>query len=153
MDVRRWPCGRTFKGCLHVRRKVVRTYDHRVSGRTSIGALNDEEWKVNEPFSKSCTNSILLCRVLFVYSSRLRWKAVHFRLSKCYPTLCSCVILLLVLWSIITLRNRTRAQKNFCALVCKSACGDYSLSSSNFIISQAALATLVPGPKMAATPA
>ena len=30
---------------------------------------------------------------------------------------------------------------------------DYSLSSKMFIISQAAFATLVPGPKMAATPA
>ena len=35
MDVRPWLCGRTFKGCLHVRREGLRTYVQRVPGRTS----------------------------------------------------------------------------------------------------------------------
>ena len=43
MDVRPWLCGRTFKGCLHVRREGLRTYVQRVPGRTSKEPLNRAE--------------------------------------------------------------------------------------------------------------
>lgn len=35
--------GRTFKGCLDVRREGVRTYVQRVPGRTSIKPMNERE--------------------------------------------------------------------------------------------------------------
>ena len=43
MDVRPWLCGRTFKGCLHVRREGLRTYVHRWPGRTCKEPLNGTE--------------------------------------------------------------------------------------------------------------
>ena len=64
LDVRPWLCGRTSRGCLHVRREGVRTYDHRVSGRTCKEPLNGTERKLNESLNKKCTKDAIFVQHL-----------------------------------------------------------------------------------------
>lgn len=63
VDVRRWLCGRTFIGCLHVLREGLRPYVLRSPGRTGIDSLTDNEWKVKESLNGNCTKNDFLCSI------------------------------------------------------------------------------------------
>ena len=81
MDVRPWLCGRTFKGCLHVRREGLRTYVHRVPGRTSKEPLNRTERIVQWETAQI----MLFCTAFEPHiSSRLCGMADIFQMSKCH---------------------------------------------------------------------
>ena len=86
MDVRPWLCGRTFKGCLHVRREGLRTYVQRVPGRTSKEPLNRAERNWTICLMKYCTKDALLCGIWATSFSRLCEMAVIFRMSKCHSS-------------------------------------------------------------------
>ena len=84
MDVRPWLCGRTFKGCLHVRREGLRTYVQRVPGRTSKEPLNRAERNWTISLMKYCTKGAFLCSVWVASFSRLCEMDAIFRMSKCH---------------------------------------------------------------------
>ena len=78
MDVRPWLCGRTFKGCLHVRREGLRTYVQRVPGRTSKEPLNRAERNWTICFMKYCTKDALLCSIWATSFFQIVWDGRHF---------------------------------------------------------------------------
>ena len=78
MDVRPWLCGRTFKGCLHVRREGLRTYVQRVPGRTSKEPLNRAERNWTICLMKYCTKDALLCGVWAASLFQIVWDGRHF---------------------------------------------------------------------------
>ena len=64
MDVRPWLCGRTFKGCLHVRCEGLRTYVQRLPGRTSKEPLNRAERNRTICLTKYCTKDAFFAQYL-----------------------------------------------------------------------------------------
>ena len=77
MDVRPWLCGRTFKGCLHVRREGLRTYVQ--------GIFDPCRTELNDLLNEILHKRRYFCAVFEPHlSSRLCEMAVIFRMSKCH---------------------------------------------------------------------